>query len=62
MGISEDIRDKIFLRGYTTKSGYRGFGLNIVKKIVDAAEGAIELKSDSGTCGNNYSHGKGELI
>lgn len=50
MGISEDIRDKIFLRGYTTKSGYRGFGLNIVKKIVDAAEGAIELKSDSGTC------------
>lgn len=49
-GIAEDIRDKIFKRGYTTKSGYRGFGLNIVKKIVDGANGTIELKSEDGTC------------
>jgi len=49
-GISEDIKDKIFKRGYTTKTGYRGFGLNIVKKIVDSADGVIELKSDNGAC------------
>ncbi|WIV13390.1 sensor histidine kinase [Proteiniborus sp. MB09-C3] len=49
-GISEDIRDKIYRRGYTTKSGCRGFGLSIVKKIVDGAGGTIELKSDDGTC------------
>lgn len=50
LGISEEIKEKIFKRGFTTKSGNRGFGLNIVKKIIDGAEGTIELKSDNGTC------------
>ncbi len=49
-GISEGVKGKIFKRGYTTKSGNRGFGLSIVKKIVDEAHGTIELKSDNGAC------------
>ncbi|WP_352418615.1 sensor histidine kinase [Proteiniborus sp.] len=49
-GISDEIKHKIFNKGYTTKSGYRGFGLNIVKKIIEGADGVIELKSDNGTC------------
>lgn len=49
-GINEKLREEIFKRGYTTKPGYRGFGLSIVKKIVDGANGRIELRSDNGTC------------
>lgn len=35
-GISENKRDDVFEPGYTTKDEGTGFGLNIVKKIVDA--------------------------
>ncbi|MCM1991661.1 ATP-binding protein [Oceanirhabdus seepicola] len=48
-GISKGIRDKIFERGFTTKSGSRGFGLNIIKQIVDYAEGSIDISQDNGT-------------
>jgi two-component system CitB family sensor kinase len=47
-GIPEDLTDRIFDRGVTTKSGSRGFGLSIVKEIVDEAGGKIELDSEHG--------------
>lgn len=47
-GIREDIADKIFERGVTTKTGSRGFGLTIVKEIIDEAGGVIELDNELG--------------
>lgn len=49
LGINEDIKAKIFERGFTTKIGNRGYGLSIVKKIIDEADGVIDLKTDNGT-------------
>ncbi|MTI65792.1 MAG: sensor histidine kinase [Firmicutes bacterium] len=48
-GISEEIKEKIFNRGVTTKSGQRGYGLWNVKQIVDNAKGKIDVKLDEGT-------------
>ena len=48
-GISENIIDKIFDRGFTTKDGNRGFGLSIVKQIVNYAGGDINILQDNGT-------------
>jgi len=48
-GISENIIDKIFTRGFTTKAGNRGFGLSIVKQIVDYAGGDLNILQDNGT-------------
>lgn len=50
-GIPVDIRDKIFLPNFSTKSSGMGLGLAIVSKIVSLAEGKIwfETKEDEGT-------------
>jgi len=48
-GINENILDKVFTRGFTTKEGNRGFGLSIVKQIVDYAGGEIHIIQDNGT-------------
>lgn len=49
-GISEKIRDKIFLPFYTTKEGGTGLGLAIVHKIVASHRGSIGVdSSDKGT-------------
>nr|WP_272509123.1 sensor histidine kinase [Clostridium ganghwense] len=48
-GINKEIRDKIFDKGVTTKRGNRGFGLWIIKQIVDQADGKIKLFQDNGT-------------
>lgn len=47
-GISKDIQDKIFEPFFTTKKSGEGsgLGLDIVKKIVEAHNGKIELQSD----------------
>lgn len=48
-GISEEHRSKIFDSGFTTNRGGTGFGLSIVKEIVDAHGWTIMLAdSDSG--------------
>ena len=48
-GIPENIRDSIYEMGITSKDGGRGFGMYIVKKIIDEAKGNIEFKVNGGT-------------
>lgn len=48
-GISDENQQKIFERGYSTKDGNRGIGLDIVKRIVDASNGMIDVTSQDGT-------------
>lgn len=47
--ISEDIRDDIFIKGYSTNgSKDRGLGLHIVQKLIEKNGGNIELIIDDG--------------
>ncbi|MDR2024304.1 MAG: sensor histidine kinase [Hungatella sp.] len=47
-GIIPQLREKIFDQGFSTKEGQRGWGLSIVKKIVEECGGAIHLTSGEG--------------
>ena len=51
-GVAPDLTDKIFNPFFTTKPQGSGLGLAIVRKIVDAHEGRIDVRSDplNGTC------------
>ncbi|MBU3114203.1 ATP-binding protein [Clostridium lacusfryxellense] len=53
-GISDNIIDKIFVRGFTTKEGNRGLGLSIIKQIIDYAGGDINILQDNGTIWDIY--------
>lgn len=48
-GIPENIRSSIFQMGVSSKEGSRGFGMYIVKKIIDEAEGTIDFELNNGT-------------
>ena len=48
-GIPEGIRENIYQLGVSSKEGSRGFGMYIVKKIIDEANGNIDFKVDEGT-------------
>lgn len=43
-GIAEDLRDKIFVPNFTTKSSGMGLGLAMVKNIVETANGSIRFE------------------
>ncbi len=47
--ITEEIRNKIFKRGTSTKEGFRGLGLNNVKKIIDCVGGKISYTTGEET-------------
>ena len=47
-GMSEDNMATCFEKGYSTKGEDRGYGLFIIKEIVDALGGRIELKNEHG--------------
>lgn len=47
-GIKEEYIDKIYEQGFTTKEGQRGHGMYIVRKIIEEANGRIEVKLDKG--------------
>ncbi|MCI5774412.1 MAG: ATP-binding protein [Erysipelotrichaceae bacterium] len=44
--------NKIFIKGYTTKQGSRGYGLYLLKQLVDKYHGTIDIMQtkDEGTC------------
>ncbi|MDS0525105.1 sensor histidine kinase [Clostridium sp. SHJSY1] len=48
-GIPESIKESIYKIGITTKKGSRGFGMYIVKKIIDEAKGTIVFRVNDGT-------------
>jgi two-component system CitB family sensor kinase len=48
-GIPEDMRNSIYNMGSTSKAGERGFGMYIVKKIIDEAKGTINFEVNNGT-------------
>jgi nitrogen-specific signal transduction histidine kinase len=48
-GVSTDLSDRIFVPFFTTKPKGSGLGLPIVRKIVDAHEGRIDLSSSADT-------------
>lgn len=51
IGISEDMREKVFLPNFTTKSSGTGLGLAMSRQIIESANGSISFVSttDAGT-------------
>ena len=47
-GMSEDVREKIFQRGFSTKGEGRGTGLALVQDIIQTYNGSIRVESDVG--------------
>jgi two-component system CitB family sensor kinase len=47
-GIPVEYRKKIYDQGFSTKEGQRGYGMYIVKKIIDEFNGTINIDSDEG--------------
>jgi PAS domain S-box-containing protein len=47
-GIPEEVRDKLFTPLFTTKSKGQGFGLAVVKRLIEAQNGEITFKSQKG--------------
>ena len=45
-GISKDILENVFERGYSTKGENRGYGLNAVDTIVKKYNGLIDVESE----------------
>jgi signal transduction histidine kinase len=48
-GMPQDIADKVFDPFFTTKARGSGLGLSIVRKIVDAHDGRLNLQTAVGT-------------
>jgi PAS domain S-box-containing protein len=48
MGISEEVRGKMFTPLFTTKSKGQGLGLAVVKRLVDALNGTVKFESEEG--------------
>lgn len=47
-GMSERVTSRIFDPFFTTREGGIGLGMNIVKKVVEAHQGSIEVQSEEG--------------
>lgn len=47
-GISDELKNEIFVRGYSTKGDNRGLGLYLVQKTVERLGGDIEIFSEIG--------------
>ncbi len=48
LGISEEIKDKLFKPLFTTKAKGQGFGLAVVKKLTEALNGKVSVESEIG--------------
>ncbi|WP_353893642.1 ATP-binding protein [Proteinivorax hydrogeniformans] len=53
-GMSDTCLEKCFEKGFSTKGEDRGYGLYIVKNIVDYLNGHLELKNQEGLCCKVY--------
>lgn len=51
-GIPVEYREKIYNQGFSTKEAQRGYGMYIVKKIIDETKGTIRLDVDNGVIWN----------
>jgi len=47
-GIRSELMDQIFEKGFSTKGGYRGTGLYVVKSLVRRYHGKIEVETERG--------------
>jgi len=47
-GISDEMRDKVFVPNFTTKSSGTGLGLAISKNIIESVDGAITFETEIG--------------
>ncbi len=47
-GISDEMRDKVFVPNFTTKSSGTGLGLAISKNIIESVDGAITFETEVG--------------
>jgi signal transduction histidine kinase len=47
-GMPQDVADRVFNPFFTTKPQGSGLGLSIVRKIVDAHDGSIDLETAPG--------------
>ncbi|MCL4430404.1 MAG: PAS domain S-box protein [Chloroflexi bacterium] len=47
-GIPEEVKDKLFTPLFTTKSKGQGFGLAVVKRLIEAQDGKISFESQQG--------------
>ena len=47
-GIPEELRDRVFVPNFTTKSAGMGLGLAMVQRIVESAEGRIWFITETG--------------
>ncbi len=47
-GISQEVKDKLFTPLFTTKSKGQGFGLAVVKRLIEAQDGVITFESQLG--------------
>ena len=48
VGISEDMKPKLFTPLFTTKSKGQGFGLAVVKRVTEAMNGTVTFESKHG--------------
>jgi signal transduction histidine kinase len=48
VGISEEVKPKLFTPLFTTKSKGQGFGLAVIKKLTEALGGTITFESAKG--------------
>ena len=48
IGMSEEVRERVFDAFYSTRSGGSGLGLPTTRKIVEAHRGTIEVRSEPG--------------
>lgn len=49
VGIDEALMERIFERGFSTKGGARGYGLDAVQSIVKRYDGLVEVQSEIGS-------------
>jgi signal transduction histidine kinase len=48
VGISDEVKNKLFTPMFTTKSKGQGFGLSVVKRVTESMNGSVTFESEKG--------------